>query len=412
MTTPPSAGYAVPAKNHLVNFFTIDVTRSGVPQLMRLLCVPRWRKLLAFLVLVTLAGCTSGNHPQSTLDPKGDYAELVDSLFMKTVWLATIVFVIVEGALLWAIFKFRAKPNGPEPRQTHGNTLVEIVWTVIPAVVLAIVAVPTVQTIFATAKVPTVSTDGAAPLKVEVIGHQWWWEFRYPELGITTANELHVPVGRTIDLRMKSFDVIHSFWIPQFAGKRDVFPNRETRLWFTAKTAGAYPGACAEFCGLQHGRMDFYVMADSPEAFATWQANRMADTMLNASGLPKPAPRLDTTAGAATAVAAAGVALTPTPGVAPAPVQVAEGMKLFQTKGCIGCHTSSAMTPMKGMVGPNLSGIGSRTMIAAGWLPNTDENLKRWLHDPQAIKQGVGMIIPKLTDAEVNSLVAYLRSKR
>ncbi|MES2304726.1 MAG: cytochrome c oxidase subunit II [Gemmatimonadota bacterium] len=390
---------------------------------MRLLRVPRWRKLplglLAVLAVVTLAGCTGGTHPQSTLAPKGDYAEMVDGLFMKTVYLATIVFVLVEGALLWAIFKFRGKPTDPAPEQTHGNTMVEIVWTVIPAVVLAIVAVPTVKTIFATAKVPTVSADGQVPLKVEVIGHQWWWEFRYPELGITTANELHVPVGRTIDLRMKSFDVIHSFWIPQFAGKRDVFPNRETRLWFTAKVGGAYPGACAEFCGLQHGRMDFYVMADSPEEFATWKNNRLADTMLAATGLPKPAPKPDTTVkapavktGAAAPAAPVAVAMGPAVADTAMDPQVAEGMKLFSTKGCMGCHTSSAMTPMKGMVGPNLSGIGSRKMIAAGWLPNTDDNLKRWLHDPQAVKSGVGMIIPKLTDVEVNALVAYLRTKR
>jgi cytochrome c oxidase subunit 2 len=378
---------------------------------MRLLRVPRWRKLplgqLVALALVTLAGCTGGDHPQSTLAPKGDYAEMVDGLFMTTVYLATIVFVVVEAALLYAIFKFRGKPTDPEPKQTHGSTVIEIIWTVVPAVVLAVVAVPTVKTIFATAKVPTTSVDGQAPLKVEVIGHQWWWEFRYPELGITTANELHVPVGRTIDLRMKAVDVLHSFWIPQFAGKRDVFPNRETRLWFTAKEPGAYPGACAEFCGLQHGRMDFYVMADTPEQFTAWQATRTSDSALAATGMPKPAPKPDTTAGAAAPAAPESV-----PMVAILEPQVAEGMALFQTKGCIGCHSANAMTPMKGMLGPNLSGIGSRTMIAAGWLPNTDENLKRWLHDPQAVKQGVGMIIPKLTDAEVDALVAYLRTKR
>ena len=374
---------------------------------MRLLCVPRWRKLplglLVAVALVTLAGCTSGNHPQSTLAPKGDYAEIVDKLFMITVYLATFVFIAVEGALLWAVFKFRGKPTDPEPKQTHGSTLVEIIWTVVPAVVLAVVAVPTVKTIFATAKVPTTSADGQAPLKVEVIGHQWWWEFRYPELGITTANEMHVPVGRTIDLRMKAIDVLHSFWIPQLAGKRDVFPNRETRLWFTAKTPGEYPGACAEFCGLQHGRMDFYVMAQTPEEFATWQSTRMADSTFAPTGLPRPAPKPDTTAGALPASVPMVAILEP---------QVAEGMALFQTKGCIGCHSSNAMTPMKGMLGPNLSGIGSRKMIAAGWLPNSDENLKRWLHDPQAVKKGVGMIIPKLTDTEVDALVAYLRTKR
>ena len=205
------------------------------------------------------------SRPQSTLTPKGDYAEMVDKLFRTTLWLATLVFIVVEAGLLWAIFKFRGKPDDAEPKQVHGSTTVEIIWTVIPALVLAVVAVPTVQTIFETAKVPAASPDGQAPLRVDVVGHQWWWEFRYPELGITTANQLHVPVGRTVDLRMKTVDVLHSFWIPQFAGKRDVFPNRETRLWFTAKETGAFPGACAEFCGIQHGRMDFYVMVNTPE---------------------------------------------------------------------------------------------------------------------------------------------------
>lgn len=370
--------------------------------------------LLFALSVVVLAGCTSGVHPQSTLEPRGDFAELVDAVFMKTVWLATIVFVVVEAGLLWAVFKFRGKPSDPEPEQVHGSTVVEIIWTVIPAVVLAVVAVPTVKTIFSTAEVPATSPDGQGPLKVEVIGHQWWWEFRYPELGITTANELHVPVGRTIDLRMKSVDVIHSFWTPQFAGKRDIFPNRETRLWFTAKTAGEYPGACAEFCGEQHGRMDFYVMADEPAAFDAWKASRLADSTLDMSGFVKAAPAAADTMAAkgATKPAADTAQAAPVPVAALSP-EAAEGEKIFKGKGgCIGCHSLNAMTPMKGLTGPNLSGVGARKMIAAGWLPNTDENLKRWLHDPQAVKAGVKMIIPKFTDAEVDALVAYLRTKR
>ena len=239
-------------ESQIVKRFTSDVTCSRDALLMRHLRVPRWwyrpLGLVGAFAVLLVAGC-HGPYPQSTLEPRGDFSQMVDSVFMKTVYLATIVFILVEGALLWAVFKFRGKPDDPQPHQIHGSTVVEIVWTIIPAVVLAIVAVPTVQTIFATAKVPMTSADGQPPLKVEVIGHQWFWEFRYPELGITTANELHVPVNRTVDLRMKSFDVIHAFWVPQFAGKRDIFPNRETRLWFTAKVTGEFPGACAEFCG-------------------------------------------------------------------------------------------------------------------------------------------------------------------
>jgi cytochrome c oxidase subunit 2 len=365
--------------------------------------------LLLAAAAVTLTGCMDSSlYPQSTLTPKGDYAELVDGLFRTTLWLATIVFIVVEAGLLWAIYRYRGKPDDAEPKQVHGSTIMEITWTIIPALVLAVVAVPTVKTIFDTAKVPATSPDGQAPLKVEVIGHQWWWEFRYPELGITTANQLHVPVGRTVDLRMKTVDVLHSFWIPQFAGKRDVFPNRETRLWFTAKETGEFPGACAEFCGLQHARMDFYVMVNTPEEFAEWVATRNADSTLAPTGLPKTpvAAPTDSTAVATVPPVEAG------PVVAAVDPKVAQGEQYFASKGCIGCHSLNSVGAPKGMLGPNLAGIGKRTMIAGGWLPNTDENLHRWIKTPQAVKEGVLMQVPEMTDAEVDALVAYLRTKQ
>ena len=357
---------------------------------MRYLRLPRWwtlpAGLLCALALVLIAGC-SGPYPQSTLEPRGDFARMVDSVFMKTVWLAGIVFVLVEGALLVALFKFRGKPSDADPKQIHGSTLVEIIWTIIPAVVLAIVAVPTVQTIMATAKVPTVSPDGQPPLKVEVIGHQWFWEFRYPELGITTANELHVPINRTIDLRMKSADVIHAFWVPQFAGKRDLFPNRETRLWFTAEVTGEFPGACAEFCGTEHGRMDFYLMVDSVNAFRAWVGRRLDDSTMKYDGGP----------------------MTGTAALAADPL-VAKGREVFVAKNCASCHSLSSMHPFTA-IGPNLSGIGTRKMIGAGWLPNTDANLKEWLEHFDKVKPDVLMkLASPVTDDEAAALIAYLRT--
>ncbi len=348
---------------------------------------------LALLALV-LAGCNGENYPQSTLHPNGDFADQVDALFRTTVGWAVIVFVLVEVGLLWAIFKFRGKPDDPDPEQVHGNTMIEIIWTVIPAAVLAFVAVPTVRTIFDTAKIPEVGADGVQPLKVEVIGHQWWWEFRYPDLGIVTANELHVPTGRTVDLRMKTVDVLHSFWIPQFAGKRDVFPNRETRLWFTARNPGAFPGACAEFCGEQHGKMLFYVMADEPADFDAWVALRQADTAANAIRPPAP----------------------PTDSLAPAPLPedplVAQGRQLFLTKACVGCHSLGSAGAVTTLIGPNLGGIGTRRMIAAGWLANTDEHLAQWIQDPSRFKTGTKMIVSPITDAEAQALVAFLRTRQ
>jgi cytochrome c oxidase subunit 2 len=257
------------------------------------------------------------------------------------------------------------------------------------------VAVPTVRTIFETAAVPEVSADGGEPLKVEVVGHQWWWEFRYPELGIVTANELHIPVGRTVDVRMKAVDVLHSWWVPQFAGKRDVFPNRETRIWFTAKEAGSYPGACAEFCGLQHAKMLFYVMAESPADFEAWVARRQADSA---------------------AAAIRPVAAVATDSLAPAPLpedpMVAQGRQLFMTKACVGCHQLGSAGANTAAIGPNLAGIGTRRMIGAGWLENTDEHLARWIQNPEQYKQGTLMKVGPITDAEAQALVAFLRTRQ
>src|SRR5919112_1682220 len=226
-----------------------------------------WITALGLLV-VMLAACSSDQYPQSTLLPRGDFAKIADDLLDTTVRWALLVFVLVEGVLLYAIFRFRGKPGDPEPHQTHGNTTVEVIWTVIPALILAAIAVPTVRAIF-----QTNATPGKDALTIEVVGHQWWWEFRYPEYNLTTANELVVPVGRTVSLRMGSADVIHSFWVPQFAAKRDVFANRETRLWFKAETAGEYPAQCAEFCGIQHGRMAYRIRAQKPEEFKAWVAH-------------------------------------------------------------------------------------------------------------------------------------------
>jgi cytochrome c oxidase subunit 2 len=322
---------------------------------------------MVFVVVVGSAQSTS--FPQSTLYPKGDFAHLVDKLFRTTLFWAILVFVLVEFALIVVIFKFRGKPDDPEPKQVHGNTMVEVIWTAIPALVLAMIAVPTVRTIFRTYEVPR----GDGVLQVEVIGHQWWWEFRYPELGLTTANELHVPVGRTVALKMVTQDVLHSFWIPQLAAKRDIFSNRSTTLWFKAEEAGDYPGQCAEFCGLEHARMAFQVIAVAPEAFDGYIARLQSSGARAAAAVP------DTTAGA----------------------------QLFMMKGCIGCHSLDATKPMG--IGPNLAGIGSRRYIAAGWLEDTDANLARWIQHPQSVKPGVVMPELGLTDAEAQVLVAYLR---
>lgn len=340
----------------------------------------RWSGIvLPALLLVALASCASdgATYPQSTLHPHGDFAAMVDQLFMTTFWWALGVFILVEGVLVFAIWKFRARPGDAEPVQTHGNTTLEIVWTIIPAAILAFIAVPTVRTIWRTSEDP-----GRDALQVEVIGHQWWFEFRYPQLGIVTANELRVPIGRKVDLRLTTKDVIHSFWVPQFAGKRDMIARHTNHFWFTAADTGIYSGQCAEFCGTEHGRMMFHVVSEDSAGFAAWVATQH---------------------GAAPDSALAKDSL------------YQAGKTAFLAGGCVGCHAMAGQPTanLVDLMGPNLSHVATRRHLVAGLLDNTDEELARWLRDPNAVKEGVLMKLPRpLTEAEITALVHYLRSHR
>jgi cytochrome c oxidase subunit 2 len=353
------------------------------------------------LLVVVLAGCSPEHYPQTTLLPRGDFARIADDLLDITVKWGLLVFVLVEGVLVYAIFRFRGKPEDAEPHQIHGNTTVEIIWTVIPALILAAIAVPTVRAIFQTNATPKKDA-----LTIEVIGHQWWWEFRYPEYNITTANELHIPVGRTVSLRMGSADVVHSFWVPQFAAKRDVFATRETRMWFKAEVDGDYPGECAEFCGIQHARMGYRIRAQKPQEFGAWVAHMqtLVPKPPSGAGAPKPAAGARSERDVRTTSAGAAVQAA---GQGP---DYATGEKLFQAKGCVACHALYAINAPKGMVGPNLANVGARSYIAAGMLKNTDENLARWIRNPQALKKGVLMPNLGVTEPEAGALVAFLRA--
>ena len=367
----------------------------------------RWAPVLPLLVVLA-AACSPEQYPQTALRPISDFARIGDDIQTQTFYWALGVFILVEGALLYAVFRFRGKPTDPEPHQIHGNTTIEIIWTIIPAAILAAIAVPTVRGIFQTNEIPA----GDA-LKVEVIGHQWWWEFRYPDLNLTTANEVHIPVGQTVSFRMRTADVVHSFWPPRFAGKRDVFPNRETRLWLKAQEAGEYPGQCAEFCGIQHGRMAFRVKAQTPEEFQTWVSHMQTlgpkpaaaagDSVKTASAGAK--VEAQEKQGAAPKDSAA--AAKPAP---PADPAYAAGEKLFLAKGCVGCHSLNAVDAPKGMIGPNLANVGARSYIGAGSFKNTDETLARWIENPQAMKEGVLMPNLGVKPEEARALVAYLRA--
>jgi cytochrome c oxidase subunit 2 len=218
-----------------------------------------------------IAAC-SGDYPNSTFNPNTEYNSAIDALWDKLLLLGTIVFILTEAGLIYTIVRFRRRPGGGTPKQVHGNTALEIAWTAIPAVILIFVAVPTVRTIFKT-------QAKAAPdaLQVQVIGHQWWWEFKYPQLGITTANELYLPNGRTVNFQLRTYDVLHSFWIPQLGGKRDLISNRTNYVWFTVNKdlpSTAWNGFCAEFCGPSHANMKFRVYNVEQADFDRWAAHQ------------------------------------------------------------------------------------------------------------------------------------------
>ena len=331
-----------------------------------------------------LSACRD-NLPQSTLNPAGPEARQIDALFRPVFWIAVAVFVVVEGLIVFAAIRYRQrKGHEGNPVQTHGHTVLEVVWTLIPALILAVIAVPTVGTIFSLSR----AEAGSDPLQVRVIGHQWWWEFEYPDLGVVTANELHVPTGRPIALTLtadeapapegisdrQAFPVIHSFWIPRLAGKQDVIPGRENFMRFTADRPGDYLGQCAEYCGLSHANMKFRVIAETPEDFEGWvEAQKV----------------------------------TP-PEAAPAGME--EGWELFNQGTCIGCHTVDGT--QGGLVGPNLARFGSHRTLGAGMFKNTPENLARWIDDPRAMKPGAVMPDYGLTEDQIESLVEYLMSLR
>jgi cytochrome c oxidase subunit II len=275
----------------------------------------RLRRLASYALFAAFAiAAISCNepHPNTTLVPHSDFGREIDFLWDRLLLLGTIVFVLVEAALIYVVIKYRRRENQPTPPQTHGNTKLEIAWTLIPAVILVFIAVPTVRTIF-------ITQAQAAPgsLNIDVTGHQWWWEFKYPEYGITTANEIYLPVGRTVNFRLRSADVIHSFWTPQLGGKRDVVTNRTNYIWYTPDSSTAssvWNGFCVEYCGSSHANMRFRVFTVTPEQFASWVAGQKMPARF---GAVAPAP------GAAGQTSTQGATVT-TPGGTEGPTQPAQ----------------------------------------------------------------------------------------
>jgi cytochrome c oxidase subunit 2 len=331
--------------------------------------LPKWFKLVVgvplLILALPLAGCSS---TQSILEPATTNAREITGLFYTIFYVALAIFIVVEGLLVYFVIRYQRRAGDRLPEQIHGNTPVEIAWTLAPALVLAVVFVLTVRTMSSV----DITAQPAGTVNVRVIGHQWWWEYQYPDLNIITANDLHVPVGEVVQLTLESDNVIHSFWVPQLTGKTDVVPGHQNHTWLRAETAGEYHGQCAEFCGAQHAHMLFQVIAQPRAEFDAWVKQQQN---------PPAAPGAD----------------------------AARGADVFAKGACIGCHTIQG-TKGQGKVGPNLTHFGSRLTIGAGVLSNTPENLALWLKNPQAVKPENDMPNLGLSDADIRSLVAYLES--
>jgi cytochrome c oxidase subunit 2 len=318
------------------------------------------------VLMVFLTACATSN-PGNALVTAGPAAEMEAVLYNLIYWIAIAVFVVVEAILLWTVIRFRRRANDGIPAQTHGHTGLEIGWTIIPFLILAYIAIPTLTTIQSATAAPT----GPDVIKVKVIGHQWWWEFQYPELGVVTSDELHIPVGQKIDLQIESADVIHSFWVPKLGGKVQAIPNQHNTTWIQADQAGVFQAQCFQLCGISHANMRFIVVAEPKDAFQAWTRNQIA------------------------------------PAAKPASADGQKGAQVFATGACIGCHTIAG-TAAAGKVGPNLTHIGSHQTLAGAIMPNTPEQLGMWLHNPPGVKPGSLMPNLNLSDDQVKSLVAYL----
>jgi cytochrome c oxidase subunit II len=284
------------------------------------------------------------------------------------------IFVVVAGLIVYTIARFRRRPHEDElqePPQVYGSNQIEVAWTVIPILIVFVL-------IGVSARVIAAIQNASPPpdtLKVELVGHEWWWEVRYPDYGLVTANEIHVPVSsngkRSTYLELTSMDVIHSFWVPQLAGKTDLIPNRMNYMWIDPREAGVYVGNCAEYCGTQHAKMLLRVIAQQPADFERWMAEQQ-----------KPAN---------------------------ADPQASGAKATFESLSCVNCHMIRG-TQSIGKFGPDLTHLMSRQTIGAGILTNSIENLRAWVNDPQEPKPGCFMPSMKLTEPELTQVVSYLQS--
>jgi cytochrome c oxidase subunit 2 len=332
-------------------------------------------RLTVLLAATAVFTCGQTVYPiGNVFKPEATPAESIYNVSMLMLAICAAIFLVVGGLLAFTIVRFRGRKtdNNSEPAQIYGSNRIEIAWTVIPVLIVIVLSMATARAVV------EVQNKRMPPdaLKATVVGHQWWWEIRYPDLGIVTANELHVPQSTMANpahtfLKLQSADVAHSFWVPQLNGKVDLIPGITNSMWLDPRRTGIYLGNCAEYCGTQHANMLIRVIVDTPADFEKWAAAQK----LNASSDP----------------------------------QLDAARSRFLSLNCINCHTVSG-TAAKGTFGPDLSHLMSRTTLASGMIPNTAENLRAWLKDPQAIKHGNLMPNMQLNPRELDEVATYLAS--
>jgi len=333
--------------------------------------------LLSAMVLLGSANLVLAEST-SIFDNASYNSEKISEIFMLVLAITGLIFVLVFAAIVVCIVRFRARRveqnDEAEPPQIYGSWPIEIAWTIAPLLIIFVLFLVVVRSV--NEQRPTQAPGDA--VQVRVIGHQWWWAFEYPELGFTTANELHVPVDESQDassvfLQLESADVVHSFWVPRLGGKTDLVPNRVNQMWFTPNETGVFYGQCAEYCGTQHAKMLLRVVVESPSEFAAWVENEKK------TAVDDPA--------------------------------VAEGRALFLELSCANCHTIRG-TNARGTFGPDLTHLMSRQTIGAGVAENNHDNLITWINNPHIFKTGCHMPEMKLTSKNVKTVVSYLETLR
>ena len=306
--------------------------------------------------------------------PASTPAKSIADLSIFVLVITGIIFVVVFGLLVYSIVKFRGRAIGAnrEPAQVYGSTQIELAWTIVPILIVVVLFLATARVIHAVEDAP----EPAGAVEVTVIGHQYWWEFRYPKLGIVTANELHIPVSDPSHstptfLQLLSADTDHSFWVPELAGKTDLIPNHPNRMWMDPQRTGVFLGQCAQYCGTQHAKMLLRVSVDGPEDFAAWARAQQRPAVEDVGAIA--------------------------------------GRRAFERNACMNCHAVGGR-PANGRFGPDLTHLMSRATIAAGAAENTRQNLRLWIQNPGAIKPGSLMPAMKLSDADLDAVVSYMET--